>query len=544
MNSFGLVSLALVFLGLQNNVNVNAMVIKIGDEPVINSRDNQFNERPTDYEFDKIDRDLMIFSFIFMVVIYICLSLIFIAIRFVITRIVTRHARISLLADDLENNRRPSHRRRNTEEMLSRWPNILDDESEIGPRLSKLSPEEQFYYKQGEEYIKQNPPLIIPHSGSNSNDIVDPIINDETLQFIEEEGAHAWEFQPDPNLPNDAIIVDNKTELTFLNYDFDVSVSTNLPIPRINRVYYCEFKIYEINNDTSSSSNSLNDDEVISFGLSTSPYPYFRLPGRHHHSIAYDSTGGRRFNDSFELEPELASLFPRCERGDVIGIGYRSNSGTVFFTRNGKKLNEKSVGGHIRGWKFKYLYPIVGANVPCKIHVNFGTYGFVFIEANVKKWGYSKPNGLKLPPPSYEEYGHDTLLESGGEDEGSDLDSLSSLTDNLLTNSTGDLLPPPPGFEYSTSPNAYSTNEEITLHTYPVEPPSYSDGEVDGSTNPRVETFNEERTYSDTTALLHDDTNEDNYESEIDDEREYDEMDEIDEMDNTRENTFNNQFID
>ncbi|CCH59523.1 hypothetical protein TBLA_0B07040 [Henningerozyma blattae CBS 6284] len=304
------------------------------------------------------------------------------------------------------------------------WPNILDDELQVKEKLIDLSPEEQFYYKQGEEFIRTNPPLIIPqspssssssssssHNNNNSNTIEDPIVNDQTKMYIKEEGAKAWEFKLNNNLPNDTIIVENKTELTFLNYNYDASISTNLPIPRINRVYYVEFKLFELDpNDLTSSENSL-----ISFGLATNPYPYFRLPGRHHHSIAYDSNGARRFNDSFKLSSDVNSIFPSFSKGDIIGIGYRSHSGTVFFTRNGKKLNEKPIGGHIKNWKFKYLYPIVGSNIPCKIHVNFGTIGFVYIEANVKKWGYGKTHGKKLPPPSYDDYIQDTLLESGDE---------------------------------------------------------------------------------------------------------------------------------
>ena len=439
--------------------------------------------------------------------------------------------------------------------MVDKWGGILDDPAEVRHKLAKLSPEEQFYYRQGEEFISENPPFLMANS-QQGNEVDPNILNEQTKRFIEEEGAHAWEFLPDPNLPNDTIIVENRTEITFLNYNYDASVSTNLPIPMMNRVHYCEFKIFEINttnthdvNDgtlsatySSASSelsltsplNGHDDDhhhhhhshddsistnlvtangnpidkqdpidkgnEIISFGLATSPYPYFRLPGRHHHSIAYDSTGARRLSNSFELDDSLRHIFPKCERGDVIGIGYRTRSGTVFFTRNGKKLDEKPVGGHIKGWKFKYLYPIVGANIPCKIHVNFGGHGFVFIEANVKKWGYGKVNGLKMPPPSYEEYSRDTLLQSGiedstdgrsGADGDDDFDDEEEDGDQYTdtdggANETlngkfgyfraedGSLLPPPPGFEFSTSMGPGTPNENFRLSWLPSDPPEYS----------------------------------------------------------------------
>lgn len=530
------------------SITVSSLVI---DEDAHNTMIEMMNsdmntESQNNYpDESELDNELMLYSLFFVILIYIGITAIFVAIRFLVKRYLRRHVRISLLDDDIENNRVSIRQRTTTEDMQTRWPSVLDNIDEVRDRLERLSPEEQFYYKQGEEFVKLNSPLIIPHNLGDAQEIVDPIINDQSRQFIEEEGANAWEFQPDPNLPNDTVLIQNKTEITFLNYNYDASVSTNLPIPCINRVYYCEFKIYELNTGFTEGINCLNSDEQISFGLSTSPYPYFRLPGRHHHSIAYDSTGGRRFNDSFELEPELASLFPRCEKGDVIGIGYRSNSGTVFFTRNGKKLNEKLVGGHIKGWKFRYLYPIVGANIPCKIHVNFGSYGFVFIEANVKKWGYAKANGLKLPPPSYEEYGNDTLLKSGEEDDGdfSDNESMASATDNMLVDEEGHLMPPPPGFEFSTSPGSKSVNEEITLDSYPLEPPHYSEDEMRSKRRYKVPLI-ELSLSNEMTSPLESNAEEENNEDDSDDERDYEnDMDEYEIPGLTQQNTLNNQFV-
>lgn len=391
-----------------------------------------------------------------------------------------------------------------------KWSVYLNDPGKVVSKLALLSPEEQFYYQQGEEYLRENPPLLIANNNtydlrSNTDDlndhdrerndgssdrndnVFDPVINEQTIQYIEDEGAAAWEFRPDPNLPNDTILVENKTEVIFLNNNYDASIMTTLPIPCINKVYYCEFKIFEWNTQQSNSGDTMDELEdkqvegLISFGLASSPYPYFRLPGRHHNSIAYDSNGDRRVNTSFPLDESLTSIFPKCERGDVIGVGYRTRSGTIFFTRNGKKVNEKDCGGHIRGWKFKYLYPCIGANIPCRIHANFGTFGFVYIEANVKKWGYARITGMKLPPPSYEEYKQDTLIESAGEDD--DNDDIYLLNDaherihtdkyhnEELRDATGKLLPPPPGFEYSTSP--HSINEEISMGYLPSDPPIY-----------------------------------------------------------------------
>lgn len=97
-------------------------------------------------------------------------------------------------------------------------------------------------------------------------------------------------------------------------------------------------------------------------------------------------------------------------QGDVIGVGYRPRTGTVFFTRNGKKLEEVA-----HGLKSQNLFPAVGANGPCTVHVNFGQSGFVFIEANVKKWGLAPMTGSLAPPPPYGSEQGSILLESGRE---------------------------------------------------------------------------------------------------------------------------------
>lgn len=521
----------LAILTVVNNANAAPLISSSSSSSVL----TLFKRYRGEDDNEEVDQHMLVISIVFMFILYVLVVVIFLVIRFTVQRTLYRNGRLSLLNDEERLNRErrnvsiPRHRHHslslnapgfinnirrkktnNKKDKLNKkkdpsliWPNILDDELEIKDKLSKLTPEEQFFYKQGEEFIRTNSPLIIPQELSLGNTstnpdgiVVDPIINEQTKNFIKEEGANAWEFKADPNLPNDTILIENKTELTFLNFNYDASVMTNLPIPRINRVYYCEFKIFELDENEINNSNIDPNKQIISLGLATNPYPHFRLPGRHHHSISYDMTGARRFNDSFELEPQLATIFPRFSKGDIIGIGYRSNSGTVFFTRNGKKLNEKPIGGHIKNWRFKYLYPIVGSNIPCKIHVNFGTVGFIFIEANVKKWGYGKTHGKKLPPPSYDDYNKDTLLENAiNEDENdddtlesndSDSDSISSVTNQynasqpytIQKSYKGEIFPPPPGFEYASSPIGMSNKEQFKLQPMPNEPPSYSDDEV------------------------------------------------------------------
>lgn len=122
--------------------------------------------------------------------------------------------------------------------------------------------------------------------------------------------------------------------------------------------------------------------------------------------MAYASTGHRRHNQPFTP----ASYGPQYMQGDVVGVGYRPRTGTVFFTRNGKKLEDVA-----HGLKSQNLFPTVGANGPCTVHVNFGQMGFVFIEANVKKWGLAPMTGSMAPPPPYGSEQGSILLEAGRE---------------------------------------------------------------------------------------------------------------------------------
>ncbi len=126
--------------------------------------------------------------------------------------------------------------------------------------------------------------------------------------------------------------------------------------------------------------------------------------GYHKYSAAYTSTGHRRYNQPFNPTP----YGPAYVQGDVIGVGYRPRTGTIFFTRNGKRLEDV-----VHGLKSPNFFPSVGANGPCMVHVNFGQAGFVFIEANVKKWGLAPMTGSLAPPPPYGSEQGSILLETG-----------------------------------------------------------------------------------------------------------------------------------
>ncbi|EMR11013.1 hypothetical protein PNEG_00613 [Pneumocystis murina B123] len=194
---------------------------------------------------------------------------------------------------------------------------------------------------------------------------------------IQEKGVSAWEFEA--FFENMNCFVESRTEITF--YDSECSVQTNLPIPKTNEIYYWEAKLYDF-----------SDNTIVSIGLTTKPYPLYRLPGWNKYSIAYVSDGSKRHNQPFSGKP----YGPVLKQGDVIGVGYKPRTGTVFFTRNGKRLEDAAQ------LLKTNLFPTIGASGPCQIHVNFGQYGFVFIEANVKKWGLAPMVGTLAPPPAYQ----------------------------------------------------------------------------------------------------------------------------------------------
>ncbi len=104
-------------------------------------------------------------------------------------------------------------------------------------------------------FIQANPPETLPTDISLSQFLA-----------IQEKGVSAWEFEPELEIAN--CFVEGRTEIEF--FDSECSVQSNLPIPKQNEVYYWEAKIYD-----------KPESSLISIGVSTKPYPLFRLPGEY-----------------------------------------------------------------------------------------------------------------------------------------------------------------------------------------------------------------------------------------------------------------------
>lgn len=218
---------------------------------------------------------------------------------------------------------------------------------------------------------------------------------------IQEKGVSAWAFEPDYE-DTPSLYVEQRTEIVFLADGPGMhpregggnSVMANLPLPKLNEVYYWEVKMYDKPAATE-----------VAIGLATKPFPSFRLPGWNRHSIGYFASDGFK---SHNFPFTASSYGPPLAEGDVLGVGYRPRTGTVFFTRNGKKMDDAYTGLQ----KFN-LFPTVGANGACTVHVNLGQAGFVFIEANVKKWGLAPMIGTLAPPPAYGSERGSILLDAG-----------------------------------------------------------------------------------------------------------------------------------
>ncbi|KAH6917330.1 endosome protein [Coprinopsis sp. MPI-PUGE-AT-0042] len=275
---------------------------------------------------------------------------------------------------------------------------------------------------------------------------------------IQEKGVSAWSFEPDYETVN-SLLVHARTEITFLPDPASSScVQSNLPLPKLNEVYYWEVKMFDLPETTN-----------VAVGLATKPYPPFRLPGHSRFSVGYHSNGDKSHNYPFTATP----FGPQLKEGDVLGCGYRPRTGTVFYTRNGRKMEDAFIG--LNRWN---LFPTIGADGPCSVHVNLGQAGFVFIEANVKKWGLAPSVGTLAPPPAYGSERGSILLDVGGRaraagDTSATPSSGRRSRRRQSTNPTSplpsaDLIPPTP----LTPPPPITPIDELTEDEYDDEDPS------------------------------------------------------------------------
>lgn len=194
-----------------------------------------------------------------------------------------------------------------------------------------------------------------------------------------------------------SFIVNDKLNILFTKHNSLSSSVMNLPIPKNNReCSYFETKIYF-------NRNSLATEDIFAIGLVTIPYPYFVMPGYSNISLAYESNGDLMIN-KYRNE----GVLPKLSNGDVVGFGYRYKSGLLFITYNGKKVmdipNKHAIELFVSCGK-------KGNQSDLGLEFNLGQYGYVFIEANVRKYAFdSNIEGTVGVPPSYQHKEKDKLI--------------------------------------------------------------------------------------------------------------------------------------
>ncbi|KAJ2807998.1 Protein ssh4 [Coemansia furcata] len=260
-----------------------------------------------------------------------------------------------------------------------RWWVFGVDEDGVSERMrSRLLPDEDSRqsYELARAFERQYP------YGS-----IDTQLTSEQQSEIREKGVDAWEFVV--NLDVNAML-QSKTEVLFMGGEN--CVQTNLPLPKANSVYYFEVKLVEKPADVN-----------MWIGLATKPYPAWRMTGWNKYSTGYCvNNGSVHQNSPFKGAHIGEQLFV----GDILGIGYQPRSGVVWFSRNGRRY--KAI---VSGMLYD-LFPTISADGPCSFSANFGQRGFVFIEANVKRWGFGPVEGSMAPPPVYGANQNTILLET------------------------------------------------------------------------------------------------------------------------------------
>ncbi|KAJ2719895.1 Protein ssh4 [Coemansia sp. Benny D115] len=212
-------------------------------------------------------------------------------------------------------------------------------------------------------------------------------LTEEQQAEIREKGVDAWEFVVDLDVN---AMLQSKTDVLFMGGEN--CVQTNLPLPKANSVYYFEVKIVEKPADVS-----------MWIGLATKPYPAWRMTGWNRYSVGFCTNNGSvHQNSPFRGTRIGEQLFV----GDILGIGFQPRSGVVWFTRNGRRYKAIASG------MLYDVFPTISADGPCSFSANFGQRGFVFIEANVKRWGFGPIEGAMVPPPIYGANQNTILLET------------------------------------------------------------------------------------------------------------------------------------
>ncbi|KAI9159488.1 hypothetical protein H9P43_008828 [Blastocladiella emersonii ATCC 22665] len=132
----------------------------------------------------------------------------------------------------------------------------------------------------------------------------------------------------------DSAVVENGTRVTLLGHaasdvESDLTLVTNLPLPWLDSASPRPILYFEV------TIAAMEPQTTVAVGLTTVPWPSFRLPGWNSWSVGYHSDDGR----AFVCDDRFGANYGKPYRfDDVIGVGVNTADASVFFTRNGVKL--------------------------------------------------------------------------------------------------------------------------------------------------------------------------------------------------------------
>ncbi|KAJ7600133.1 hypothetical protein C8J56DRAFT_767036, partial [Mycena floridula] len=164
--------------------------------------------------------------------------------------------------------------------------------------------------------------------------------------------------------------------ITTLSTTTSTCLLSNLPLvggrykisPNKQGVYY-EVHIFEM-------------EDAVGVGFACRPYPPWSFVGWNRLSVAFHLDDMRKF---FENSDELYLPNTKFQNGDIVGVGFIHNSGTVFFTLNGSRLPDAFSGIFLPHSKHD-LFAAIGIRGKASLEINFGAEKFMWSEGNEWAW--------------------------------------------------------------------------------------------------------------------------------------------------------------
>eukprot|EP00455_Lapot_gusevi_P023179 TRINITY_DN240_c0_g1_i3.p1 TRINITY_DN240_c0_g1~~TRINITY_DN240_c0_g1_i3.p1 ORF type:complete len:409 (+),score=103.60 TRINITY_DN240_c0_g1_i3:77-1303(+) len=151
-------------------------------------------------------------------------------------------------------------------------------------------------------------------------------------------------------------------------------VLSNFPLPPTQTQVYFEVTIAHV-----------AKRRTVAVGLATKPYPPFRLPGSHRHSVAVHCSDGTLYvHDGSEVHQIPLLDEAPLRSGDTIGIYYNRSSGELQVTHSGRVVSISDFDVKLSG---RSWYPCIGVDGEAEVTVNFGLLPFVCREFNEKIYG-------------------------------------------------------------------------------------------------------------------------------------------------------------